>query len=54
MLRDRVEFVRPKLHIFGHIHSGYGFKNKDGINYINASILDNNYKLINKPRIITI
>lgn len=56
-LRDEVvNRVKPMAHIFGHIHEGYGvhkFINDDTI-FINASILDERYYLINKPILIEI
>jgi len=41
--------VKPKLHVFGHIHEGYGSVVFDGIRYVNASIMDANYKPIRRP-----
>ncbi len=40
-----------KLHIFGHIHEGYGkFHNAiNGITYVNASHVNEHYEPINKP-----
>lgn len=39
-----------KLHVFGHIHEGAGYKYKDGITYVNASVLDGTYSpLSGKP-----
>lgn len=38
-----------KLHVFGHIHSGYGQLKKDGVLYVNASSCDERYKIVNKP-----
>ena len=44
MLRDEIKFrIRPKVHVFGHIHEGYGVLEQDGTKYINASICDENY-----------
>ena len=35
-----VEKIKPKIHIFGHIHEGYGiYKNNDTV-FINSSIFD--------------
>lgn len=39
-LRDRVLEVKPKFHIFGHIHTQYGIRRRDGIVYVNGSIVD--------------
>lgn len=42
---------QPKLHIFGHIHEGYGEdKETDpGIHYVNASHVNERYQPVNKP-----
>lgn len=53
-LRNRVEVIRPKLHIFGHIHNGYGIEEIGGITYINCSVLDESYSLVNKPIVFEI
>lgn len=51
-LRKRVEEILPKLHIFGHIHCGYGTTEKFGVRFINASICDESYDPINLPIVI--
>jgi len=48
-LTKRVEVVKPKIHCFGHIHSGYGEKYVDGVQYLNASVLGENYLFKNNP-----
>jgi len=37
LLKEVQERVRPKIHVFGHIHEGYGVTTDDKIIYINAS-----------------
>lgn len=38
-LRDRVAKIKPKVHIFGHLHDDGGRREeKDGISFINAAI----------------
>ena len=49
MLLARVAAIKPKLHVFGHIHEGAGSLKQDGIEYINASQLDGQYRLAHKP-----
>lgn len=53
MLRKAVERVKPKLHVFGHIHGGYGqmLLKHEGPNTIcvNAAYMDENYNPTNKP-----
>jgi predicted phosphodiesterase len=48
-LRDRVKQVRPKIHVFGHIHGGRGIEYVDGTLFINASVLNESYNYTNKP-----
>lgn len=40
---------QPKLHIFGHIHEGYGEFEDCGTKYINASHVNECYRPVNKP-----
>ncbi len=42
----------PKLHIFGHIHEGYGSYKDSDCEYINASIVNFSYDPVNKPVVI--
>ena len=51
-LLDRVQAVKPRYHIFGHIHEANGRKEIDGVDYINASNLNLRYKLVNPPVLI--
>lgn len=45
----KVQEVNPKVHICGHIHEGYGTINKSGIKFINASVVNSQYELVNSP-----
>lgn len=49
-LANRVREVSPKLHVFGHIHEGYG-KNEDflPITFANVAHNDRSYRAINPP-----
>ncbi len=49
LLLEAVKVKKPKIHIFGHIHSGFGYQYVDGTHYINASMLDERYKYSRKP-----
>ena len=49
LLAERIQTVKPKIHVCGHIHSGYGYKFADGTHYFNASILDEEYNFTQKP-----
>jgi Icc-related predicted phosphoesterase len=37
-LRKKVEEIKPKYHVFGHIHESHGIKTEEGTVFINASI----------------
>ncbi len=44
--------VRPRLHVFGHIHEGYGELTRDGVRHLNASICDGRYQPVNPPLVV--
>lgn len=49
-----VERIKPKLHCFGHIHSGYGIKVIENTTFVNASNLDEDYMCVNNPVVLEI
>jgi predicted phosphodiesterase len=49
LLRERVDVVRPKIHVFGHIHTGYGYKFDGNTHFFNAAVLDEQYYFTQKP-----
>jgi Icc-related predicted phosphoesterase len=53
-LRQRVMEVRPKLHVFGHVHEGNGQCQIDGILFANVAIMTKEHKPENKPKLIEI
>ncbi|MCC2645165.1 MAG: metallophosphoesterase [Burkholderiales bacterium] len=53
LLKVRVEEIKPKLFICGHIHEAYGSVTKNSTTYINASIMNLRYEPINLPIKIT-
>ena len=57
-LLNRVKEVKPKVHVFGHIHingkNPVQVEKHYGIKFINASICDDNYDPKNKPVVIDI
>lgn len=58
-LLNAIKEIKPKYHIFGHIHEGYGehMSKKLGLDktkFINASTVDENYRRVNKPIVIEI
>jgi len=51
-LIKRVEEIKPKIHVFGHIHSSYGYVFDGSTHFINASILNDRYEFRNKPVVV--
>jgi predicted phosphodiesterase len=50
LLRHHIDTVsRPKIHVCGHIHGGYGYEFDGQTHYFNASILNEQYEYVNKP-----
>jgi len=50
-LAKTIPRVQPKVHIFGHIHEGYGTHEQNGITFINGSNVDGTYRPVN-PAIV--
>ena len=47
-LLNTVKTIKPKVHICGHIHEAYGRVAVDGTTFINGSVLNENYVLVNE------
>lgn len=48
-LLNELKRIKPKVHVFGHIHDSYGQTEKDGITFINAASLNKRKKSLNAP-----
>ena len=48
-LTEAIKIKKPKIHVCGHIHSGYGYLFDGDTHFINASVLDEQYYLTHKP-----
>jgi len=49
LLLEALDRVKPKYHIFGHIHEGRGTYNRGPSSLINGTVLDENYNLKYQP-----
>lgn len=49
LLAQRIYQIQPKIHVCGHIHSGYGYVFKDNTHFFNTSVLDEQYEYTQKP-----
>lgn len=48
-LLKKVKVLKPKFHLFGHIHESYGIETKHNVTFINASLLNEKYEMANLP-----
>jgi predicted phosphohydrolase len=48
-LLQRVLDIRPRYHLFGHIHDAYGTVGSKHITFVNASMVNEDYTLQNAP-----
>lgn len=48
-LRNAIARVKPKLHVFGHIHESYGIEHHAGTTFVNAAIMNDTYFPENPP-----
>jgi Icc-related predicted phosphoesterase len=53
-LREAIHRIKPTLHICGHVHSAYGDDVNNGTTFINASICNEEYEVVNKPYVLDI
>ena len=48
-LLNTVKKVKPKFHLFGHIHEAYGKEKVKETTFVNGSLLNEKYELVNSP-----
>ncbi|HEX6334487.1 MAG TPA: metallophosphatase domain-containing protein [Flavisolibacter sp.] len=48
-LLQRVQEIRPAVHVCGHIHESYGSTRRNGTYFINACVHNEYYELVNRP-----
>ena len=47
-----IQKIKPSLHVYGHIHNGYGKHKMFDTISVNASLLNESYHLVNEPILI--
>ncbi|MFH2010306.1 MAG: metallophosphatase domain-containing protein [bacterium] len=47
-----VQRIRPRLHVFGHIHEGYGVTEEGRTRFVNASVCNLGYEPLQAPVVI--
>ena len=51
-LLERVKEVKPSLHLYGHIHEGYGTARSESTLFVNASNCTVRYEPLNPPIVL--
>lgn len=51
-LMIKIQEVKPKIHIFGHIHQGFGTQHFNDTTFYNAAICNESYKPVNPVTVI--
>lgn len=51
-LKRALKRCQPRVHVFGHIHEGYGQQEFGETLFVNASTCDPQYRLVNAPIIV--
>lgn len=51
-LREAVERLQPKLHVFGHVHHGHGMSKIGATTFVNASVWDESFEPNNAPLVV--
>ena len=54
LLLKRLREIKPKFHLFGHIHDAYGIEKGQYTLFSNSSVMDNNYQLKHKANLLVI
>lgn len=49
-----IERRRPRVHVFGHIHEGYGREERGGVQYLNAAVCDTHYQVSQPPQVVDV
>ena len=52
-LQQALPKIRPKYHLFGHVHAGYGMEKSQYTTFVNASLVRKN-KVVNEPFLLEI
>lgn len=51
-LAKKIEEIKPKIHAFGHIHSGHGTLEQNGTIFVNSAICDEEYAPNYQPIVV--
>ncbi len=53
-LLEAVERIKPRYHLFGHIHANHGIQKIGQTIFVNSAIMNGMYEFVNKPKLLKI
>jgi Icc-related predicted phosphoesterase len=53
-LLRKLNALKIKVHIFGHIHYSCGKVHRNETTFVNASVMNEDYEVVNKPVVVEI
>ena len=53
-LLERIMMIRPKYHLFGHVHARHGILTMNGSVYSNGAIMNDDYTRLNEPNVLNL
>ncbi|MDE5845756.1 MAG: metallophosphatase domain-containing protein [Muribaculaceae bacterium] len=53
-LLERMMMIRPKYHLFGHVHARHGILTMNGSVYSNGAIMNDDYTRLNEPNVLNL
>lgn len=51
-LLKKIQEIKPKFHVFGHIHEDYGRVERGGVSHCNVSTMNKHYQICNDPQVL--
>lgn len=54
-LREELRRIKPRLHVFGHVHASHGTHGEDGTKFVNAAVVGGrNFEVCHAPTMVTL
>jgi predicted phosphohydrolase len=51
-LLSAVRRLKPRYHVYGHIHEGWGVRESEGTTFVNACLCDHEYRPVQQPIVL--
>ena len=54
VLLEKVLYYKPRYHLFGHVHGQSGQIERDGVQFVNTAVTNNQLELVNTVKLLTV